>query len=464
MPTDSDLRSACHGLPPLPARLEPWMGETLSDPAAVSDLVRDDAPTNLHEVGPFGRNVRELQSAAGDCGVRLNVFMARKADKCLAYVAEANRLGVGVDVAGTNELRQTLEAGTPPDRVICTAAVKSRSLIAECVRSGVTAAIDNLDELDRFAAEAESQGRDAPVAVRAARFTHGGRTLPSRFGFDVGEVAAVAGRLAGTRLRLEGLHFHLDGYDGPQRVSAAAKCLDLVPRLRDAGHAVRFLDIGGGIPMSYVENESDWTAFWNALEADPAAVTVDGTRFRRGEGKSVYPYWQSPTRGEWLRRVLSADAGGGSLAGRVNGLGVELRCEPGRSLFDGCGVTLARVEYRKPDRVTGGGGLLVGLAMNRTQCRTTSEDFLVDPLLVPCGGERSEPADAALVGAYCMESEFLTKRRFRLPRGVAVGDVVAFPNTAGYMMHFLESRSHQFPLAPNLVRGDGWQADAVDAV
>lgn len=39
------------------------------------------------------------------------------------------------------------------------------------------------------------------------------------------------------------------------------------------------------------------------------------------------------------------------------------------------------------------------------------------------------------------------------------------PNTAGYFMHILESGSHQWPLAKNLVwRPDGpWALDAIDA-
>ena len=32
-----------------------------------------------------------------------------------------------------------------------------------------------------------------------------------------------------------------------------------------------------------------------------------------------------------------------------------------------------------------------------------------------------------------------------------MGDIVVFPNTAGYLMHILESASHQIPLARNLV-------------
>ena len=56
-----------------------------------------------------------------------------------------------------------------------------------------------------------------------------------------------------------------------------------------------------------------------------------------------------------------------------------------------------------------------------------------------------------LTGAYCIENELLSWRSLRFPHGIAAGDLVVWPNTAGYFMHFLESRSHQFPLARNLV-------------
>jgi diaminopimelate decarboxylase len=136
---------------------------------------------------------------------------------------------------------------------------------------------------------------------------------------------------------------------------------------------------------------------------------------------------------------------------------VQLRCEPGRALLDGCGLTIARVEFRKRRR---DGTWLIGVDMNRTQCRSGSEDFLVDPLLIRPGaaGESAPPAspiEGYLVGAYCIERELLTWRRLIFPGGVEVGDIVVFPNTAGYMMHFLESSAHQAPLARNLILTPG---------
>ena len=98
--------------------------------------------------------------------------------------------------------------------------------------------------------------------------------------------------------------------------------------------------------------------------------------------------------------------------------------------------------------------------MNRTQCRTTSDDFLIDPYLVK-RTPPSEEIEAFLVGAYCIEDEVILRRKIRFPAGVAPGDIVAIPNTAGYFMHILESASHQIPLAKNVVWPDG-ELDAID--
>jgi diaminopimelate decarboxylase len=78
---------------------------------------------------------------------------------------------------------------------------------------------------------------------------------------------------------------------------------------------------------------------------------------------------------------------------------------------------------------------------------------------------------AFLVGSYCIEEELILRRSFDFPNGVQVGDLIAFPNTGGYLMHILESASHQLPLAANLVATPGdsklgipehWVLDGID--
>jgi diaminopimelate decarboxylase len=465
---ERQVRRGCHGDPAVAARLEPWQVALCAEPERLRALLEQyGSPLNLHHPAPFERNVRRLGGAAAARGVRLEVLFARNADKALVYVDTARRLGIGVDTASEAELDQALDRGCAPELLVSTAAVKSDRLLRTCLLAGVAIVLDNDDELDRVARLTATTGTSATVMLRLGGFRVGGQRLPTRFGFDLAEAPVVAARLASPelrdRLRLEGLHFHLDGYAAADRIAAVAQCLPLVDAFREQGHPVGSLDIGGGLPMSYVDDPAPWAAFQTALAAAlrgeryPITYRNHGLGLQLVDGRVVgrlatYPYHQEPTAPAWLAQVLDAPApGGGSLAAALPDRDLTLRCEPGRSLLDGCGITVARVEHRKR-HVDGSWSL--GLAMNRTQCSTAKADHALDPLLLPVdtpGEDRTPPIEGFLTGAYCTEAELLTWRRLRFPLGVARGDLVVFPNTAGYLMHVVESRSHQFPLATNLV-------------
>ena len=473
--------TGCHGAVPLTARLEPWQEEILARPDLVAGWMDEHgSPVNLLETSAMERNADELRAAASSEGIDLGIYFARKANKALAFVDESIRLGLGIDLASESELEQALSRGADPSRMVMTAAIKPSSLLRRCVEAGITVVVDNEDELDALADAASEAGGRAGAALRLAP-SRTSAIVPTRFGIDASGALALADRhrLADEagQVELEGIHFHLDGYDPRDRVAAIVESLVLIEELRRLGCQPRFLDIGGGVPMSYLPSREQWATFWReldlALRGRRPEITYAnhalGMHVEEGRvlGKPrVYPFHQDAVRGEWLGGILRSphpDVRSISIAEALVASGLELRCEPGRALLDGCGMTVARVEYRKR---RADGTWLIGLAMNRTQCRSTSEDFLVDPLLVPQAPpwERTEPMEGYMVGAYCIERELLTWRRLSFPNGVGVGDLIAFPNTAGYLMHILESSSHQIPLARNLVI-DGPEAtlDAIDA-
>ena len=418
----------------------------------------------------MARNAAELRDAARASGLDLGIYFARKANKALAFVDEARRLGLGVDVASERELAQVLERGVAGSALVMTAAVKPEPLLALCIASGTTVVVDNADELRRLArladdADTRRLGRVAAGACPSRRspadaLRHGPRGGARRRRRTArrgcGSTACTSISTATTRRTASR--------------RSSRRCA-LVDALRARGHAPAFVDIGGGIPMSYIDDPAPGSASGRAHRAallgHGPQLTFDGHGLgllaHRGEivGRpAVYPFHQSPIRGDWLTQILRAPLAShaGSVADGLLARGLQLRCEPGRALLDGCGMTAARVSFRKQRR---DGTWLIGAEMNRTQCRSTSEDFLVDPLLIhPDDGDASDPAghptgpiEGYLVGAYCIERELLTWRRMRFAHGVDVGDIVVFPNTAGYLMHILESSSHQIPLARNLLLG-----------
>lgn len=467
--SDSLIREHCVGIVPLTARLEDWMSHTIGAGKLPPLVQRYGSPLNVICNGPMLRHIESFNAVAADRELDFQVFFARKSNKCISFVQSVSVIGAGIDVASLAELEQTSNSGIDRGRIICTAAIKDHQLLHECLRQRVTIAIDNVDELKGAAEIAREIDGGCSVAVRLSGFLHQGQKLPSRFGFDVSEIIPVVEKfwgaeLEGFPLRLEGIHFHLDGYSAAQRVSAITQSLEIIDVLRQQGHSIGFLDIGGGIPIKYVDSADQWHEFCcehsRALLAQRMPITYRNHRLGRSvtddqvQGEiNCYPAFQEPIQTEWLATVLDAACGGTDVADQLRQRQLQLRCEPGRSLLDGCGLTVARVEFRK--QVSG--DWLIGLSMNHTQCRTSSDDFLVDPILVPCGDTSNDdtaavgPIDGYLVGAYCTESELLSLRKLRFQNGVRIGDLVVFPNTAGYLMHFKESRSHQFPLAKNVV-------------
>lgn len=443
-----------HGLPPLePVRFE-WSDRLLSDPRACEQLLDTfGSPVNVLNAGPMQNNIAELVRAGEAAGVETKVFYARKANKALLFADTVRDSGHGVDVASENELRQVLERGMPGERIILSAAIKPDALLRLAVDHGVVVSADNRAEYDRLCAIAAHAGTIARVAPRLAPDPE--NMPPTRFGE---RLSAWSDHLSSPspHARVVGVHAHLHGYAARDRQAALRECMELVDRLRGAGHDPEFIDIGGGVPMSYLAHREQWDAYQDAIGHQRSGYATPFT-WKADPLTTTYPYWQSPTRGAWLTEVLS-----GGVGDAMRERGLRLHLEPGRSLLDGCGVILTRVAFTK----TRSDGLpLVGVEMNRTQCRTTSDDFLIDPVLIK-QEERPEDArellEAFLVGAYCIEDEVILRRKIRFPEGVAAGDIVAIPNTAGYFMHILESASHQIPLAKNVVWPDG-ALDAIDA-
>ena len=209
----------CAGAVPLRARLEPWHEDLAARPERIADwMAAHGSPLNLIEPAPMGRNAAELTQAASARGLDLRIFFARKANKALALVDEAMSLGLGVDVASEQELRQALERGVPAEDIVVTAAIKPRALLELCAKSGSVVVVDNVDELRLLSEVASPFPEPARIALRLAPTPHSG-AAPTRFGMTARELAALD-ELSSGELSVTGVHFHLDGYSAEQRVAA----------------------------------------------------------------------------------------------------------------------------------------------------------------------------------------------------------------------------------------------------
>ena len=76
------------------------------------------------------------------------------------------------------------------------------------------------------------------------------------------------------------MHFHLDGYDAADRVSGLGESLELIDALRERGHRPAFIDMGGGVPMSYLDDASGLGALLERAPRGTARAPASRSRSR----------------------------------------------------------------------------------------------------------------------------------------------------------------------------------------
>jgi len=445
----------------------PWMHQFMENSELINELVgKYGSPINLHHIPSFNKNISRYQEVFRNFGIEGQIYFARKANKSKILVQSAIQSGIGVDTASFRELQQAIALNGNGDNLVLTAAIKNEALLRLAIKNQIPIIIDNLDELQLTNKVAGDLNLTAIIGLRLSGFQVGGKKLYSRFGFDIEKDLyhlkvwfSESGTFA--NLKLIGIHFHLDGYSIKERAEAVVQTLDVIREFRQIGHSIRFLDIGGGILMNYLESKTEWLNFQNNLKeailgnGEPITFKNNGLGFSLNNKSEVqgclntYPYYNEVHSADFLSQILSyRNKEGITVAELIARDQIQLRIEPGRSLLNQVGLTIAKVAHRKRDAK---GNWLIGLEMNMSQLKSSSADYLLDPFIIYRSlSEEAEPAEVYFTGAYCLEQDVLLKRKLAFPRLPSRSDYVAFVNTAGYMMHFYETEAHLFELSQNL--------------
>jgi len=453
-------------LPALTPITSKWMHQLIGKFDLLEELLEAyGSPINLHHLKAFQDNIEEYQKILDTYDIKYQLFFARKANKFKNLIPAAAQMNIGIDTASYPELQQCLDLNIGSDKLISTAAIKNKKLLHTAIEQEVLLIIDNQDELDQVLELANHINKKVNIGIRISGFDFQGSKLKSRFGFDIADVTKFLKHYFTdtkvlSQIRLEGFHFHLDGYSTAQRGAALHQTMDLIEVLKPLELPISFIDIGGGILMNYLQSQQEWDSFQSVLkqavlEQHPSITyNNDGLGFYKRDGEleghlQTYPYYNKNTKASFLKEILETpNQNNKTVVQRLQAKGLELRLEPGRSLLDQVGITVARVAHRKVDAQ---GNHLVGLEMNMSQLKSSSADFLLDPFVTYKQlNSNAEAVSVYFTGAYCLERDILLKRKIKLPQLPEIGDAVIFVNTAGYMMHFFETEAHLFERAQNL--------------
>ena len=233
-----------------------------------------------------------------------------KANGNLAILDLLARLGSGFDIVSGGELERVLVAGGDPGKVVFSGVGKRADEIRRALEAGIRCFnVESEAELLRINGIAGDMSARAPVSIRVNPDidpdTHpyiATGLKENKFGVDAGQALDLY-RLAGglDNIAATGIDCHIGSQItsiGPY-IDAVNKLLSLLERLEQTGITLSHIDIGGGLGISY---------------GDEQAPDIAG------------------------------------FAGTVSDLVPErygIVLEPGRSIVGNAGVLLTRVEYLK---------------------------------------------------------------------------------------------------------------------
>ena len=347
-------------------------------------------------------------------------------DRLIAYSVKANgnlgvlatlaRLGAGADVVSLGELKRALRAGIPASRIVFSGVGKTGYEMNYALEVGIHQFnVESAGELERLSREAERCSLKAPVALRVnPDVAAGGHANIStgkagdKFGVPWGEAEALyarAGELPG--IDVVGIDVHIGSQitELKPMEEAFLKVVDLAERLRQAGHDIRRLDLGGGLGIPYRDDDSP---------APPKAYA------------------------EMVARV-------------TEGKGVEVILEPGRVIAGNAGVLLSEALYVKPapERTF----LIIDAGMNDLM-RPALYDAHHDIIPVEKAAEDAASIAYDVVGPICESTDKFA--RLRQMAEVTPGDLLAIMSSGAYGAS-LSSQYNARPLVPEvLVDGRNW--------
>jgi diaminopimelate decarboxylase len=385
-------------------------GELYCEDVPLSRIAKEvGTPYYVYSHATLVRHFRALDSAFQS--VPHIIAFAMKANSNLAVLRLMAREGSGADIVSGGELYRALKAGVPPSKIVFAGVGKSREEIRYALKSGIlmfnVESSDELRTIDDVAAELRTRARVAlrvnpDVDPKTHPYISTGMKK-SKFGISA-DRALEEFKLASSLKHIDvaGVHKHIGSQltDIAPFVDALKKVLELVEQLKERGIDIRYINIGGGLGITYSD------------ETPP-------------EPKD--------------------------LAAAISPLLRDLKCtvimEPGRVIVGNAGALVTKVLYQKASDVKR--FVIVDAAMND----------LIRPSLYGAFHDikpvRETPAAKSVtvdvVGPVCESGDFLAKDR-AMPE-VKAGDLLAVMSAGAYGF-VMASNYNSRPRVPEiLVKG-----------
>jgi D-ornithine/D-lysine decarboxylase len=396
---------------------------------AVNLVTQFGSPLYVFSEKTIFRNMSRLRQALQTVYPRIKLCYASKANSNMAVLDTVRRAGGDIEVNSGGELHKALKIGFRPDQIVFNGVSKTDVEVSDAINLGILAInIDSLYELDQVARVARSIGKRANIAIRivpeiVTRSHIGLQTglLSSKFGLSPSQIDEAFSRALDAKdaLNFAGAHIHVGSQtpDAQPYARAFAEMWKfLVDLHKKTGHRFSHINIGGGLPISY-------------LPDTPMASEI-GDRERQMLSARLDP-------AEVLSSALK-EASVNDEIGLLEDLTIIL--EPGRRIVGDAGLILTTVCNVKERPETGDTWLLTdagySLALSMTAYKwyyhLVSASRIEDPHSAPfkVAGPLCDSGDVY----FDLEKGTRLPNYRLLPKATAVGDVLALLNTGAYAL------------------------------
>ena len=319
---------------------------------------------------------------------RLVCFSA-KANTNLAVLKLFESLGSGLDIVSGGELYRGLKAGFSPDKIVYSGVGKRVDEIDYALEAGILMFnVESLEELELINQRASVLKTRAPVAIRVNPDVDP-KTHPyistglkkNKFGID--KETAIEGYNVASQLEnidVVGIDCHIGSQitDAKPFVEALENLKGLIDELRKSGVEIQFLDMGGGLGITYSDE----------LPPHPR---------------------------EYAKEIVAS----------LKGSPLKLILEPGRVIVGNAGILVTEVLFRKSGKVKE--FIIADAGMNDLMRPTLYSAFhAIEPVVDNDGREIT----ADVVGPICETGDFLAMDR--KISDVMKGDLLAVMSAGAY--------------------------------
>ncbi|MFH1036405.1 MAG: diaminopimelate decarboxylase [Pseudomonadota bacterium] len=386
-------------------------GQLMAENVSLEAVARQvGTPAYVYSQATLVRHFQAFSQAFA--GLETLICFAVKSNTSQAVMNLFASLGGGADIVSGGELYRALRAGVDPGRIVYSGVGKTKAEMEAALQAGILMFnLESVQELLVLDQVAGSLGIKAPVSLRVNPDVDA-RTHPkittglakNKFGLDVDLAFEQYQAMAGlNNLVIKGVSCHIGSQltDVRPFADALERLAELISRLRQAGLELQVLDLGGGLGITYNDEEPP----------NPAQYAA-------------------------------------ALKDTVGRLGLKLVLEPGRALVGNAGLLLCQVLYTK--QTPAKRFIIVDAAMNDLIRPSFYDSYHGIWPVSQKPGQDTVIAD--VVGPICETGDFLARER-ELP-AFERGDLMAVMSAGAYGFAMSSNYNSRPRAAEVLVSGE----------